>query len=558
MNRSVFKGFQFTDGIILFALIFVGGFHEYVSCILSAAMVLWLLLRLAEGKTIQIDKSLYFCAVAVLCLGYGITCLWAVDHGMAFVGFLKFLPLGLYTICLCQNEEEGKILQILPYFGIFSIIISGVGMQIPRFAGYFSVDGRIAGFFQYPNTFAIFLLVCQLLVLKKEKKTLLDYAVILALTGGIFYSGSRIVLSLFLVSNIAMLFICLPKKGRIPMAISLFSLLLVGFLLALDENSVLNRYQIVSLMKTSLVDRALYMLDSLPLLLKYPFGMGYMGYFYAQKTAQTGIYATTFVHNDFLQVFLDIGWIPGLLLMASLVRWFLKKNISPADKILVGTLCLHALLDFDLQYMAMAMLLLLLTYRKTGEKTLVLQDTLGLKSVLTVVMALSLYMATALGLPRMGQRLLADTLYPYNTANMLVLLEDAGDMREANALADRILSQNRTYHAPYEIKAKYCYSRGDFAGLIQNKNKVFQANPFGYAQYQEYCEMLIAGIDLYQQAGDWDSVRICREELVAAQAKLTANADRLSALGKYLSVQPVTQLSDSVREYIAAIGGNDS
>lgn len=540
---------------MLFALIFVGGFHEYISCVLSAAMVFWLLLRLADENPIQIEKGLYLWTVAAVCLGYGITCLWAVDRGMAFVGFLKFLPLGLYAICLWQNEDDGKILQILPYFAIVCIGISALGMQIPRFARYFSVDSRLAGFFQYPNTFAIFLLVCQLLVLKKEQKTLWDYLTILALTGGILYSGSRVVFVAFLLSNIAMLFICLPKKGKLPLALSLLGILIVGFLLALNEDSVLNRYQIGSLLKTSLVDRLLYMLDCLPLLLKYPFGMGYMGYYYAQKSVQTGMYATTFVHNDFLQVFLDIGWIPGILLIAALLCWFLKKNIPAGNKVVVGTLCFHALLDFDLQYMAMAMLLLLLTHQKSGKKQIVIKDSFSSKAILTVVMALTLYMGTALGLAHAEQRILADTLYPYNTSNMLVMLEDAEDMREANELAERILRQNKTYHAPYGVKAKFCYSRGDFAGLIQNKNKGFAANPFGYNQYQEYCEMLINGIEMYAQAGDWESVKICEEELLSAQTKLSANAQRLSLLGKQLSVQPITQLSSSVRSYIAGLGG---
>ena len=532
IDRTIFKKFRFTDGILLCALTFVGGFYEYISCILSAAMVFWLLLRLADGKTIQIEKGLYLWTVAALCLGYGITCLWAVDRGMAFVGFLKYLPLGLYGICLWQNGEDGKILQVLPYFGLVCIGVSALGMQFPRLTGFFSVDGRIAGFFQYPNTFAIFLLVCQLLVMKKEEKTVWDYLIVLALTGGILYSGSRVVFVVFLLSNAAMLFVCLPKKSRIPLALSILGLLLAGFLLALDEHSVLHRYQIASLLKTSLVDRLLYMLDSLPLLLKYPFGMGYMGYYYVQHSVQTGMYATTYVHNDFLQVFLDIGWIPGILLIAALIRWFLKKSIPAGDKVVAGALCFHALLDFDLQFMAMGMLLLLLTHRTSGEKQIVIKNTFSVKAILTVVLALSLYMATALGLAHIGQRTLADTLYPYNTANMLVMLEDAEDMKQANELAERILRQNQKYYPPYGVKAKYCYSRGDFAGLIENRNKGFQANPFGYGQYQEYCEMLISGIEAYAQAGDWESVKICQQELLAAQAKLAANAHRLSHLGK--------------------------
>lgn len=556
ISRNIFKGFRFTDGILLLALFFVGGFHEFISCILSAAMVFWLLLRLADGKAIRIEKGLYLWTIATLCIGYGATCLWAVDRGMSFVGFLKFLPLILYAVCLWQNEESGKVLQLLPFFGVLCIVVSAIGMQIPGFAGYFSVNGRLSGFFQYPNTFAIFLLVCQLLVLKKESKTVWDYLIILALTAGILYSGSRVVLAILLLSNAVMLFVCLPKKRRLPLALSLLGILLVGFLLALDSGSVLNRYQIESLLKTSLTDRLLYILDSLPLLLKYPFGMGYMGYYYIQKSIQTGMYATTYVHSDFLQVFLDIGWIPGILLIAALIRWFTRKSIPAGDKVVVGALCFHCLLDFDLQYMAMAMLLLLLTHKNNAGKQILIKDRFLIKTALTVTLTLNLYMGTALAFAHTGQHVLADTLYPYNTANIITMLEQSEDMQEASELAQRILLQNQTYHAPYEVQAKYCYSRGDFAGLIENKNKSFQADPFSHRNYQEYCEMLINGIDMYAQAGDWESVKICQEELLAAEEKLSANAQRLSLLGRQLSVQPVTQLSDSVRSYIAGLKGD--
>lgn len=550
------KGFQFVDGILLAALLFVGGFHEYISCILSAAMVFWLILRLANGKDIRIQKGVYLWTVATVCLGYGVTCLWAVDRGMAFVGFLKFLPVGLYAICLWQTEDEGKVLQLLPCFGIFSVVVSAIGRQFSGLAGYFSVDSRLAGFFQYPNTFAMFLLICQLLVLKKERKHVWDYFALLILTGGIFYSGSRVVLIVFLLANVAMLLVYLPKKGRLPLILLLCGLLLVGFLLALDKNSVLNRYQIVSLFKTSLIDRLLYIFDSLPLLLKYPFGMGYMGYYYVQSSVQTGVYATTYVHNDFLQVFLDIGWIPGILLIWAMIRWFIRKDVSSGDKVIVGALCFHSLLDFDLQYTAMAMLLLLLINRSSDKNLIKLKDTFFTRTTLSATMTVTLYMAAALLLSHAGQYALADTLYPFNTRNMLTMLEQAKDMGQANELADRILRQNEDYYAPYGVKAKYCYSRGDFNGLIQYKNKGFEANVFGYSQYREYCQMLINGIAYYQQAGDWESVKICQDELLAAQARLAGNAERLSFLGKRLNTQPVTLLSEDLRNYIAEIGGH--
>ena len=151
------KTIPFTDYILLLALLAVGGFHEYISCILCVAMGAWLLLR--REKKLQLGASPLSFGVLALCLGYGIVCLWAVDKGMAFVGFFKFLPLLLFLLCRSREEKESKLLQWLPYVGAAMTVVSAIGMLIPATKEWFSVADRLAGFFQYPNVFAIFALI---------------------------------------------------------------------------------------------------------------------------------------------------------------------------------------------------------------------------------------------------------------------------------------------------------------------------------------------------------------------------------------------------------------
>ena len=47
---------------------------------------------------------------------YGATILWAIDSGMAFIGFLKFLPLLLFLVTVWQNKD-------LPYFSAVMVLI---------------------------------------------------------------------------------------------------------------------------------------------------------------------------------------------------------------------------------------------------------------------------------------------------------------------------------------------------------------------------------------------------------------------------------------------------
>ena len=538
------KQFGFVNWLTLGAIILVGGFHTYIACLLSVAMCVYLVLRLKKG--IVRYPGILGTGVLLLCLGYGLSCLWAVDPGMAFTGFLKFLSVGLYLLCLWQEEKTTELLEALPGFGAACVVLSALLAYAPLIGDYFRVAGRMAGFFQYPNTFAVFLLLCQLLSLRKAGKGWLDYVFLAILTGGILLTGSRTVFVLAVVADALMILFCSRKKGRVLLIYGGICLLVV--LLALNEDFILHRYLTISLGESTFVGRVLYLVDALVLVLRYPFGMGYMGYYYIQGSIQTGVYSVTYAHNELLQLLLDVGWIPTIVFAIALGKWFFRKDVSSTDRILVGTLLAHCLFDFDLQFVGMVFLLLALMHRP--GKPIRIKKTGWVRPLAGATAVVSLYMAVALGLAHLGAYRAADVLYPYNTANMLKMLSQTTDLEEANTLSDRILAQNQDYYAPYTMKAKYAYSQGDFTGVIQNKRKAFETNPFGWEEYEEYCQMLLRGIPLYAQMGDNSSAELCRQELINAQQRLRSNADRLSPLGKKIQDQPITELSPAVQAEI--------
>lgn len=546
---------SFSDGILLAAILLTGGFHEYISCALSVAMCVYLLVRIGKTGVFYVRKDLIALSVAVVCFGYGATCLWVIDSGMAFAGFWKFLPLILYLLCLWQ-ENERKALNILPYFGAVLACICAVCMQIPELDRYFSVAGRLAGVFQYPNTFALFLLVCQLLLLEKQQKRIWDYLAIVILVAALLYTGSRTVFVLFLISNAGMLLVLLRKKGRALLLAILATATVVGIVLLLSGNPILQRLLNISLKESTFVGRILYFVDALPLLLKYPFGMGYFGYYYIQNSIQTGVYSVAYIHNDFLQLFLDVGWIPAGFFVFALVRWLFRKDICPARKLIVGTVCLHSLFDFNLQFIGMFLLLLSLTDSKENVTPWKLKNKAVCKGVFAVLTVAGLYMGTALALAHWGYYEAADKLYPYNTQNMLSMLAETEDLEQADALADRILKQNTQHYGAYSVKAKVHYAAGDFGSLIQYKRMAFEKNPFNYEEYEEYCQMLCNGIRLYSEIGDLSSIAYCEQELVRTQELLAANAKRLSKLGSMIADQPVTELSEEMRIFIDALKDN--
>lgn len=553
MRQALCQKFKincFADIILLLSVVLIGGFNEYVSCILSVILCAYLSFKIAKTKKLVIKPSLTLLSVALIVLGYGFTVLYAVDSGMAFIGFVKYLPLVLFLVSLNQSEKESAYAEILPVFAAILTLISAIGMHIPFFKPFFTVAERLAGFFEYPNTFALFLLVCELLLFKKTSFKLLDIAVMAVLTFGIFLTGSRTVFVLWFIANALCVFFVVNKKIR-KILLAVFALavaVLVAFMLFTD-NLIFARFLRISLNETTFVGRFLYFYDALPLMLKHPFGLGYAGYSFVQHGIQTGVYTVRYIHNDFLQFVLDIGFIPALVFIAAIIRKILKKDTPTYIRIILITVFAHSCFDFNLQYLSIFFIIILLL--EDNKKPKEIKKNLWCANLLvSLVLVISVYMGTALTLAHFDARMLSDKLYPFNTDNKIAMLASETDINKANSLAIEIQKCNNATYIPYGIKAKYAYSKGEFKAVINNKQIAFTKNPFNYDEYEEYCKMLISAIELYKKAGDTASVNICKTELLKTKALLEKNNERLSSLGKKIKDQPKTTLSEDILHYI--------
>lgn len=546
------KKCNLTDWLLLGALLAVGGFHEFISAALAVVFAVYLIVLVKKNKGLAWKDTALSWALLVLVVLYGISALWAVDSGMAFIGFLKFLPVFLYLLILRQTGQ-GNVTRILPIFGAVSVVISAVCMQLPVLENFFGVVGRLAGFFQYPNTYGLFLLVCQLLLLKKGIKKW-DFLTLAVLLGGFLYTGSRTVFVLAVLVNVA--WFAIGGRKRLWVVLAICGVLALGAVMVLlwGEGTVLYRYLKISVTQSTFMGRILYMIDSLPLLVRYPLGMGFMGYQFTQGSVQTGVYSVAYVHNDILQVFLDVGWIGGGVFLGALIRYFCRKDISWREKLIPGTIVAHSLFDFDLQFVAIFMLLVVLMEPEQGSCSASSKVNTIKQGAFALVAAVCLYMGVTLGLSYFECRTVAQMLYPYNSMNMVQMLQQEVDLDKANGLADQILAQNDHCFGAYSVKSKYAYSQGDFSQLIYYKRLALAENPFEQTEYVEYCQMLMNGIAVYEQNGDNQSADICRQELVAVYTQFSQNRHRLSYLGSRIDTQPVLKLPEAIVSYVEAIG----
>lgn len=544
-----------AEWILLLSLVLSGGFNEYVGCVLSAIISVLLIVKIAQNRNLVVNINITSLSIAVITLLYLISCFYAIDSGMAFVGFLKFLPVLLYMLLLMQDKGiKEHLIALLPYVALALGVLSLVLMYIPITKDYFTVSDRLAGFFQYPNTFALFLLVGELTALSKEKLKPIDIISALLLIILLLFTGSRAVFILAVFSNVLIIFFRKGKKVKILLGI-VVAVLAVAVLLMLplfNNSEIFSRYFTISFTESTFVGRLLYYFDAFPLILRHPFGLGYMGYYYVQQSIQTGVYSVMFIHNDFLQLLLDVGWIPCLLFVVGIIKSFFRKDNSAGKRIILLTVFLHCLFDFDLQFISMFFILLLFLNYNDGKQFELKKGAVFVFSFV-ITGLLSLYFAVALGLAHFGFNQAADSMFPGNTQNKVDLLIAEDDIVAQNEIADRIISQNEYVQIAYSAKARYAFSQGDFESLISYKNKIFQIAPFSYDEYEDYCYMLIQGIQLYKQAGDEYSTEVCEQQLLKTADRLDRLDDKLSNLGRKIVDQPKTDLPDDIVKYINSL-----
>lgn len=553
--KNFFSDTYAAEWILLLSLVLSGGFNEYVGCVLSAIISVLLIVKIAQNRNLVVNINITSLSIAVITLLYLISCFYAIDSGMAFVGFLKFLPVLLYMLLLMQDKGiKEHLIALLPYVALALGVLSLVLVFIPATRDYFTVSDRLAGFFQYPNTFALFLLVGELTALSKEKLKPIDIISALLLIILLLFTGSRAVFILAVFSNVLIIFFRKGRKNKIILCTVLAALVLAVLLLLplLKSNEIFLRYFTISFGESTFVGRLLYYADAFPVILRHPFGLGYMGYYYVQQSIQTGVYSVMFIHNDFLQLLLDVGWIPCLLFVVGIIKSFFRKGNSAGKRIILLTVFLHCLFDFDLQFISMFFILLLFLNYNDGKQ---LELKKGAVFVFSFVITglLSLYFAVALGLAHFGFNQAADSMFPGNTQNKVDLLIAEDDIVTQNEIADRIISQNEYVQIAYSAKARYAFSQGDFESLISYKNKIFQIAPFSYDEYEDYCYMLIQGIQLYKQAGDEYSTEVCEQQLLKTADRLDRLDDKLSNLGRKIVDQPKTDLPDDIVKYINSL-----
>lgn len=538
------------------SLLTVGLFYEFLSCAASALMCVYLIYTIKKNGCFVFRTSLGGITVIFISLMYGVSAFWAVDPGMAFIGFLKFIPITLLTLIIMQFKNDGMdYLDILPSTAAIMTVVSEVLSLIPPISEIFAPAGRLSGFLQYSNTFALILLVSIIITAEKDKLNILDYIYLVIFSLGILLSGSRTVFALTLLTVVLIIVFNKGKKLKLTLLIIITASTAASVLYALLSGNfdTIGRFLTTSLGESTFVGRLLYFYDALPIILKKPFGTGYLGFYYLQQSVQTGLYSVRYVHNDFLQLMLDIGWIPAIMLIVTVARSLFKKDAPFQKRLILLVMTAHCMFDFDLQFIAVFFIYILLFDSEKGKEYKLKGFLATLHIPLLVIGCGSIYMMTALTAAWTNSYAFSNALYPYNTDVNIGLLTEETDPVQMDRYADKIISQNKYVTVAYSAKAAFAFSKGDFTNFIKFKDLAIQNAPLVYEEYEDYVIILLTGYELYIQASDIQSAEFCLTKVNELISDINSLNDRLSALGKKIDDQPQTQLPQEILQYKNAL-----
>ena len=511
-------------GIIPFL---IGTFYDFSVFLVTLIFSGILLGIFIKNKKLKIEINNMFLLSMVLFIFSTLGIFWAIDKNDAIIGTLRMLSLVIFSILLmqCKKEEKEKILNVIPYSGLVMLILSIIIGFIPALRNIvYSESNRITGMFQYSNVFALYLLIGFIIITNKKKKEekvkeakeesvkteknkkenreklLKKYSPIICgiiLLIGILMTGSR---TTFIITTIYIIYLCFRKENRYRKIYGItyaVILLLLGIYVLITKNiETIGRIFTISMDSSTLLGRILYWKDGLNLLLENIFGYGYMGYSYKVYEIQTGMYYTKFVHNDYLQMALDIGIIPLVIFIIFLVKSLFSKNNSKLNKIILIAIIIHMFLEFDLQFMIIFYILLMCLEEKTYKK-IEIEKSITSYLVIGIIILVYGYYGIACFMNYIKQDEIAINMLGDFTEAKVNVMNSTENLNTANRLADEILEKNIYAYQAYGIKAIYYLQNNEFEKMIEMKKKEISLDKYNPQVYEDYVFCLSQVLEKY-------------------------------------------------------------
>jgi O-antigen ligase len=336
----------------------------------GALLITWMLQKEIRIGPIQILIVLFTCC-------YVISIFYAVDIEQALIEASRnslMVPLSLLSAMLTADQDQ-RIAKIIAWSGI-GLFIWGIVFHLFR-------EGRLESTLQYANALAAYFLVSLLyamwLIAYKNKLVYLFQAIILL--SGILLTYSRFIWILTVVV-IAILFSINAdlRKRKVLVSFAIGGLAAAGgIVLSAGTGSIEARLQSIRFGAEELQLRLFYWKDAIQLLKTYWWkGTGGGGW---SLIGPVG-YFVKYVHNQYLQIALDVG-VLGLLCFLGIAFYYffqefrrnaryvlspISSSFSYTSILAIGSILVHASFDITLSFpLLMGLFIILISYTSSGS-----------------------------------------------------------------------------------------------------------------------------------------------------------------------------------------------
>lgn len=480
--------------VLAFSFLFAGGLSDLLVALVGV-FVSFLLIRTGveyKGKPMEL--------LPILAVFWGIlVSFWAADYVYNLLGLLRIVAVLLWAALLSKLPDMAdKMLQLLPVYGALGVVYSFV---FQRFSG-----GRMAGPFLYANTWGIFLAICIVIGIhrleQKSGKLWMELAVLGVNLLGFVLTGSRSSVLLLMVWGIYKMLTNKKLRPYLLGGMLMFIVLAAVAYFGFGKTQTIGRvFTLTNVATTKTVaERLQYYKDGFKCLMAHPLGMGYMGYSYLQGGFQETLYATTYVHNDWLQSGLDYG-IPAMIAWAVYFCYqiFVAKQGVLRKELLVMLLG-GSMVDFHLQYLFMGLVLILFLKLPEAKKQ---------EKVVWKARALPIGAAVLMGylcLPFGADNLVhnydrALELWPGYTLAQEHRLEQMDDYEVILNLTEKLLAKNPNNSKAWTAKAVLCELTGDMEGMC---DAMEHSISLAHLQQEIYVEYMRTIEDLLPTCRDED------------------------------------------------------
>lgn len=543
--------------IILFIMPFIIGlFYEFTSYLAGMILSLYLIYIIFNKGKLKIFLNYQTVILVLIIMSYLGGIFYGIDKGTSFVGFLKFLPSIIFCIILMQFDEKKKdsFFEFIPISGMYMVCICIICKLIGILEDCFYMNERLGGFFQYSNTFALFLLMGIVVIGYKEKITKKDYINLAILILGILLTGSRSIFIFTIISILILMFSNKIIKKKILMIFLVLIVLSIGIVYFSKSSEGIGRFLTISLNSSTFLGRLLYYKDGINLILKKPFGLGYMGYFYMEPKIQTGVYVTRYIHNDFLQLALDCGIFMAIILLISMGITFFSKKTSKLQKHLTLIIFLGGMFDFNFQFLIIIFILVMTFDIYNGKEFVIDKKSIKvISSILCIIMLVFLYFTIAFFMTYINQDEIAVKMFNGNTESKTILLAEASSPEEADKIADELIEQNNMSYLAYDAKALVAAVNKDFEKVVYYKEKNLGIRKYWVSEYEDYVNLLKRAVEYYDKKDDVVNKKIYVKKIKEIPKMLASQKENTSKLAFKINDKPIFELSIETQKYINSL-----